>query len=93
MNGGTPLRFDPFGPPVRRTEGRRRLALIGAGFFVGAVATHCYDRQALEARKKNKPKGNAVGMAEAMGAVLLTEREYRKLLELGEFDTKTSSWP
>lgn len=52
----------------------------------------CYDREALEARKKNKPDGNAVEMAEAMGADLLTEEQYRKLQELGEFDTKTSSW-
>jgi hypothetical protein len=27
-----------------------------------------------------------------MGAALLTEAEYRGLQELGEFDTKTSSW-
>ncbi len=52
----------------------------------------CYDDQALEARKKNKPKGSAVRMAAAMGALLLTEEEYRKLQELGDFDTKTSSW-
>lgn len=52
----------------------------------------CYDRQALEARKQHKPEGSAVEMATAMGAVLLTEEEYRKLQELGEFDTKTSSW-
>lgn len=52
----------------------------------------CYDRQALEARKKNKPEGSAVELAAAMGAVLLTEGDYRRLQELGEFDTKTSSW-
>jgi len=27
-----------------------------------------------------------------MGANLLTEEEYRKLQDLGKFDTKTSSW-
>ena len=27
-----------------------------------------------------------------MGAVLLTEEEYRKMQELDEFDTTTSSW-
>ncbi|HEX6251833.1 MAG TPA: DUF4256 domain-containing protein, partial [Gemmatimonadaceae bacterium] len=52
----------------------------------------CYDREALEARKKHKPDGSAVEMATAMGAVLLSEEEYRKLQKLGEFDTKTSSW-
>jgi hypothetical protein len=52
----------------------------------------CYDREALEARKKHKPKGSAVEAAAAMGAELLTEEEYRSLQELGDFDTKTSSW-
>jgi hypothetical protein len=52
----------------------------------------CYDREALEARKKQKPEGSAVAMAEAMGIDLLTEEEYRELQKLGEFDTKTSSW-
>lgn len=52
----------------------------------------CYDRAALEARKANKPRNSAVQMAADMGAELLTETEYRRLQELGEFDTKTSSW-
>lgn len=52
----------------------------------------CYDRQALEARKKHKPEASAVELAAAMAAVLLTEEEYRRLQELGEFDSKTSSW-
>lgn len=52
----------------------------------------CYDRAALDARKENKPKGNAVEMAAAMGIDLLTEAEYRALQEVGEFDLKTSSW-
>ena len=52
----------------------------------------CYDRQALDARKENKPKGNAVEMATAMGAGLLTEEQYRRLQALGACDTKTSSW-
>lgn len=52
----------------------------------------CYDRAALESRKKHKPEGSAVGMAEAMGIELLTEEEYRELQKLGAFDTKTSSW-
>jgi Protein of unknown function (DUF4256) len=52
----------------------------------------CYDREALESRKKHKPQGSAVGMAGAMGVELLTEERYRELQEVGEFDTKTSSW-
>ena len=52
----------------------------------------CYDRKALEARKEHKPKSSAVEMAASMGAALLTETEYRRLQELGEFDTTTSSW-
>ena len=52
----------------------------------------CYDRAALEARKEHKPKSSAVDMATAMGAALLTVDEYQRLQELGEFDTKTSSW-
>ena len=52
----------------------------------------CYDAEALEARKKHKPEDSAVNMANAMGIELLTEEAYRKLQELGEFDTKTSSW-
>ncbi len=52
----------------------------------------CYDREALEARKSNKPKNTAIDMAAAMGIELLTEEEYRELQKLGNFDTKTSSW-
>jgi hypothetical protein len=52
----------------------------------------CYDRAALESRKENRPKGNAVDAASAMGIELLTEKQYRTLQTLGEFDTKTSSW-
>lgn len=52
----------------------------------------CYDREALESRKEHKPKDSAMDMAEAMGIQLLTEAEYRELQDLGDFDTKTSSW-
>ena len=52
----------------------------------------CYDRAALDARKEHKPKASAVELAEAMGAFLLNEEEYRRLQGLGEFDSKTSSW-
>ncbi|OQP38886.1 hypothetical protein A4H97_19460 [Niastella yeongjuensis] len=52
----------------------------------------CYDRKALDARKENKPKDSALDAAKAMGIELLTEEQYRALQQLGEFDTKTSSW-
>ena len=52
----------------------------------------CYDRQAMNSRKENKPKDNALDVAAAMGIELLTEEQYRELQTLGEFDTKTSSW-
>lgn len=52
----------------------------------------CYDRDALESRKANKPENSAVEMAADMGIELLTEEQYRELQKLGSFDTKTSSW-
>jgi hypothetical protein len=52
----------------------------------------CYDREALEGRKEHKPKNSAIEMATAMGAVVLTVKQYRRLQKLGEFDTTTSSW-
>lgn len=52
----------------------------------------CYDREALQSRKENKPKGNAVEMAAAMGVEILSEEQYRELQKLGAFDLKTSSW-
>src|SRR5262245_47706302 len=52
----------------------------------------CYDREALEARKENKPKDSAINMAAAMGIEILTEEQYRALQKLGNFDLKTSSW-
>jgi hypothetical protein len=52
----------------------------------------CYDGEALESRKEHKPKNCAIDMAADMGIELLTEEQYRKLQQLGDFDTKTSSW-
>ncbi|RMA58067.1 DUF4256 domain-containing protein [Ulvibacter antarcticus] len=52
----------------------------------------CYDREALESRKTNKPKNNAIDMANTMGIEILTEAQYKSLQKLGKFDTKTSSW-
>lgn len=52
----------------------------------------CYDREALESRKEHKPENSAIGMAAVMGIELLTEKQYRELQKLGNFDAKTSSW-
>jgi len=52
----------------------------------------CYDRAALESRKKFKPQNNAIDLAAAMGIEILTVEQYRELQQLGKFDTKTSSW-
>jgi hypothetical protein len=52
----------------------------------------CYDRAGLESRKEHKPDNNAIDMAAAMGIELLTVEQYRELQQLGNFDTKTSSW-
>jgi len=52
----------------------------------------CYDREALDSRKENKPLNSALDMAAEMGIEILSEEEYRELQKLGEFDLKTSSW-
>jgi hypothetical protein len=52
----------------------------------------CYDREALDARKANKPENSALDLAASMGIEILSEEQYRDLQKLGEFDTKTSSW-
>ncbi len=52
----------------------------------------CYDREAWESRKENKPENNAMDMAASMEIEILTEEQYRALQKLGNFDAKTSSW-
>lgn len=52
----------------------------------------CYDREALESRKKHKPENNAIDMAADMGIEILTEEQYRELQTLENVDAKTSSW-
>ena len=54
--------------------------------------SYCYDRDALESRKEHKPKNNVLDVAASMEIKLLSEEQYRKLQNLGKFDTKTSSW-
>lgn len=52
----------------------------------------CYDQQALDSRKNNKPENSAIQMASEMGIEILSEAGYRELQQLGQFDLKTSSW-
>lgn len=52
----------------------------------------CYDREAQINRKDFPPQQNVLDMASAMGISLLNEEQYRNLQQLGNFDTKTSSW-
>lgn len=52
----------------------------------------CYDKAALEKRKKHKPENSAVELAQSMGIELLSEEEYKQLQQLGDFDKATSSW-
>jgi len=52
----------------------------------------CYDRAGMDSRKEHKPQNNAIDMAAAIGAELMSEEEYLALQKLAEFDTKTSSW-
>ncbi len=52
----------------------------------------CYDRESRIKRKVAAPASSALEMAQAMGAELLTDAQYRDLQQLGEFDLKTSSW-
>ena len=52
----------------------------------------CYDREALDKRKENKPANSVMDMVQTMGVELMNEAQYRSLQNLGNFDTKTSSW-
>src|SRR5688572_27621508 len=42
----------------------------------------CYDADARESRKENKPDDSAINMANDMGIEILSEEEYRELQEL-----------
>jgi hypothetical protein len=52
----------------------------------------CYDREALDSRKENKPQNDILTVASEMGVEILNEAQYRFLQTLGKFDLKTSSW-
>ena len=74
-----------------KTKGEYIFADCAAESPKGRRST-CYDREALDARKENKPANSALDMAAQMGIEMMTEEDYRSLQELGNFDTKTSSW-
>ncbi|MBO9573870.1 MAG: DUF4256 domain-containing protein, partial [Chitinophagaceae bacterium] len=52
----------------------------------------CYDDKALQSRKEHKPDNSAMELALTIGIEILNEEQYRYLQQLGNFDTKTSSW-
>ncbi len=86
---------------MERTGGEPDVVGVTSGEFVfmdcsaqspSGRVSFCYDRAALTARKEHKPKNCVLDAAAAMGVALLTEAEYFALQQLGEFDTKSSSW-
>jgi hypothetical protein len=52
----------------------------------------CYDREALNARKANKPANSAMDLAKEIGITILDETHYRELQKLVPLDLKSSSW-
>jgi hypothetical protein len=52
----------------------------------------CYDREALDSRKANKPENSVLDMISHMGVELLTEHDYYELQAIDSIDMKTSSW-
>ncbi|OPZ68745.1 MAG: hypothetical protein BWY81_00726 [Firmicutes bacterium ADurb.Bin467] len=86
---------------MERTGGEPDVIGVDAGEYVfcdcspespAGRRSLCYDREALESRKENRPRSSAVDAAGEMGIELLSEERYRALQQFGEFDTKTSSW-
>lgn len=52
----------------------------------------CYDIEALNKRKANKPQGDAITMASDIGITILNEQEYYYIQQLENLDLKSSSW-
>lgn len=52
----------------------------------------CFDREAWDSRKANKPEGSAMELASKLGIEMLSVEQYHFLQTLGVFDAKTSSW-
>lgn len=79
-------------PDVIGREGERIVFCDCAAESPAGRRSLCYDRAALDARRENKPRGDAVSMAAEIGGTLLGEADYAALQAVGEFDRKTSSW-
>jgi hypothetical protein len=77
---------------VLGTEAGRILIGDGSTESPAGRRSLCFDHAAWEARKANRPAGNALSMAENMGVRLMTEAEYFRLQALHPVDLKTSSW-
>lgn len=54
--------------------------------------SYCYDREALDKRKQNKPANSAIDVANELGIKILDENEYIRYQKCGPFDQKSSSW-
>lgn len=52
----------------------------------------CYDEEALNSRKANKPVSSALFEATKHNLSMLNEKEYMFLQSLGDFDQKSTSW-
>lgn len=52
----------------------------------------CYDQDALDARKQNKPESSVLQKCQEIGIELLDETLYMELQSIEDFDLKTSSW-
>src|SRR5690554_5140137 len=52
----------------------------------------CYDQQAYQKRKNNKPEGSVIETCKKHNVTLLNEQQYRKLQTFKKIDQKTSSW-
>lgn len=44
----------------------------------------CYDREALEGRKENKPNNSAIDMANEIGIEILTEEQYKVIINYAQ---------
>lgn len=86
---------DTGGEPDLLTVDTDTAELLFCDFSVESPAGRrslCFDRQALDGRKANKPQGCASELATTIGIELLNEQQYRLLQSLKAVDTKTSSW-
>ncbi|NLK12992.1 MAG: DUF4256 domain-containing protein [Candidatus Phytoplasma sp.] len=52
----------------------------------------CYDKEALDKRKQNKPTSDVQTEAHKIGITLLNEKQYKHLQTIEPLDLKTSSW-